>query len=888
MKVHVVVGCVFCLVSFAPEGGAWFWPFGKAKDEKPKVDGGWSPWGPWSSCLEEENPPYRERKRNCTNPAPQNGGSTCEGVATKTSSCKKCSRALGFENGKIKDSQISSPSAHREFPAFNGRLHGGSSWCANIQDDEIYLQVDLQNLTAISAIATEGFYPDPKVMSIRRGRVSKYELTYSQDGLSWERYRTVTGNTELPGNKARLGTVTNRLNPLIKARYVRVYPLGFYSFMCTRMELYGCPVTCGGRLSEHPGSLDIRSSEAEEKDCLWLVDLPNVQKIHFDFVNFDVPCDNGEVVIRDGLANYQTAPVLGRYCDLEATPPQVIGSTGKLWVHFKSNSSDPHVGFFANYFPGCGGHLESSEGILESPNYPKNYFQNSKCTWTIAVPEGKAIHLTFSHFDVDGDMNRHRCPSDHVTIWDGVSSGLPVLGRFCNSNLPPTPICSSNNTLKLRFRADEVVARTGFLARFRAVEPNACFVSSSPPTMPITSSLSSHGAIQPSTSANLLIAKTTPFTTAFTTATAYTVLPSVGQPNITIAAQPQMSTVIPSIGSMGRNFSANEDPKVSANRKDDDDDDDDEDDLTTIIIISAFGFVVVCLIIASIVPGIRHNCEKRNREKSISLGVEIGAQRNSSEPQYDEDFQGEKESCVFLPKETDSQVFSSQDSMEELPPEYEVESVLLKTPGAGLPSMHSETDCFTPSSDIQTEPDPGDTPVEGDFHISCQDLSTSFALEMQAMMSKLINTEDDALEMKNAHSLSRNSRNSTHERDSPHGSRAGDSRQSLTKAEQPEVPISNTATGNGQHGCGEEAHPPTEAQQSLCSVSPSPTRTGPENCSTQCADQPAPWHAQPNCSSNSGTQAPKPKGTSASSYAESKDSGCASSMENLHDTETCL
>ena len=43
------------------------------------VNGAWSLWGPWSPLTGANNPETVTRSRTCDNPAPSNGGKSCEG-----------------------------------------------------------------------------------------------------------------------------------------------------------------------------------------------------------------------------------------------------------------------------------------------------------------------------------------------------------------------------------------------------------------------------------------------------------------------------------------------------------------------------------------------------------------------------------------------------------------------------------------------------------------------------------------------------------------------------------------------------------------------------------------------------------------------------------------
>lgn len=48
-----------------------------------KADGRWSCWSSWSECRGGS----RERRRQCNNPAPQNGGAPCLGKSLQTQAC---------------------------------------------------------------------------------------------------------------------------------------------------------------------------------------------------------------------------------------------------------------------------------------------------------------------------------------------------------------------------------------------------------------------------------------------------------------------------------------------------------------------------------------------------------------------------------------------------------------------------------------------------------------------------------------------------------------------------------------------------------------------------------------------------------------------------------
>ena len=51
------------------------------------VDGGWSSWSSYGSCSASCGAGTQTRTRTCTNPAPSNGGTQCQGDAIETRQC---------------------------------------------------------------------------------------------------------------------------------------------------------------------------------------------------------------------------------------------------------------------------------------------------------------------------------------------------------------------------------------------------------------------------------------------------------------------------------------------------------------------------------------------------------------------------------------------------------------------------------------------------------------------------------------------------------------------------------------------------------------------------------------------------------------------------------
>uniref|UniRef100_A0A4W6G6C4 Discoidin domain-containing receptor 2 n=1 Tax=Lates calcarifer TaxID=8187 RepID=A0A4W6G6C4_LATCA len=156
-----------------------------------------------------------------------------------------CRYALGMEDGRIKDDDITASSQWYETTgpqyARLNREEGDGAWCPEGQlepSDSQYLQVDLGRLTFLTVVGTQGRYARNSGNEFARA----YRLNYSRDGLLWKSWRNRLGNTVMEGNKNAYASVINDLHPPVITRYVRLIPVTKLSTtVCMRVELYGCP-----------------------------------------------------------------------------------------------------------------------------------------------------------------------------------------------------------------------------------------------------------------------------------------------------------------------------------------------------------------------------------------------------------------------------------------------------------------------------------------------------------------------------------------------------------------------------------------------------------------------------------------------------------------------
>ncbi|EDO48085.1 predicted protein, partial [Nematostella vectensis] len=116
------------------------------------------------------------------------------------------------------------------------------AWCAKHNNRYQWLQVDFGRPTRITKISTQGRQDYPQW-------VTQYYLSYAQDGVFFTEYKINSARKIFRGNYERFHVVYNRLFRPIKARYVRIHPYSWQSYIAMRVELYGCRL---GKMCNQP------------------------------------------------------------------------------------------------------------------------------------------------------------------------------------------------------------------------------------------------------------------------------------------------------------------------------------------------------------------------------------------------------------------------------------------------------------------------------------------------------------------------------------------------------------------------------------------------------------------------------------------------------------
>ncbi|KAL9973596.1 hypothetical protein ACROYT_G020071 [Oculina patagonica] len=232
-------------------------------------------------------------------------------------------------------------------------------------------------------------------------------------------------------------------------------------------------------------------------NCNWLLEVDNGLSsggyiVKVTFTDFEVD-HNAALKFYDG--NSTESSLLGSYWG--TTHPEVIYSSGRnLYVNFRTSDFHNYKGFNLSFSavkeeeasgicrPSGGKNkvhrLSGSSGTFFSPHYPYHYPDDVTCIWTISVPAGKVVKLTFENFKLNlepKDCENSTKDKDYVQIRDGHVPESKELALYCGYYrfMGPSDIYSTGSHMTIIFQSSsdgKQVAR-GFKTRFEAVDPQS-------------------------------------------------------------------------------------------------------------------------------------------------------------------------------------------------------------------------------------------------------------------------------------------------------------------------------------------------------------------------------------------------------------------------------
>jgi len=112
---------------------------------------------------------------------------------------------------------------------------------------------------------------------------------------------------------------------------------------------------------------------------------------------------------------------------------------------------------------GTGNLQTACSGTLFDSGGPSgNYGANEDATITIAPIGATTVSVSFVSFDVEAGSSGTNCNYDYVRVYNGPSTASPLLGTYCNNNLPPATINSTGSSITIRFHSDGGLEEAGF------------------------------------------------------------------------------------------------------------------------------------------------------------------------------------------------------------------------------------------------------------------------------------------------------------------------------------------------------------------------------------------------------------------------------------------
>nr|XP_046245751.1 ST14 transmembrane serine protease matriptase a [Scatophagus argus] len=201
---------------------------------------------------------------------------------------------------------------------------------------------------------------------------------------------------------------------------------------------------------------------------------PNyVIKLEFETMNLEENCKNDFVKIYDSLVAIESR-VMEEMCGyyLPSEPLAFLSSGNVMLVTMATDEDMNYPGFRAqvSQIPRgskattCGGQLMGEKGTFSSPNFPNYYPPRTSCQWSIQVPDGKAVKVTFKKFLMSepGQDYSKKCRKDYVEV-----NGKKLCGDKPDGTVTET---SNTNTMTVMFFSDASYVDRGFSAEFEAID----------------------------------------------------------------------------------------------------------------------------------------------------------------------------------------------------------------------------------------------------------------------------------------------------------------------------------------------------------------------------------------------------------------------------------
>ncbi|XP_050561143.1 cubilin-like [Spodoptera frugiperda] len=241
-----------------------------------------------------------------------------------------------------------------------------------------------------------------------------------------------------------------------------------------KIEWDGTVTGCGGTLTSPSGTVtspNYPNEYTENAECFYRIVTSEGSRVHIAFSELDLErtpgCRDDYIEIFDGRDT--SANVLGKYCYMTPELSNIQTSSNYAYIKFRSDVFQGGKGFLFNYNTVCNNNVTGRYGVIESPGYPGNCPLNTNCLWTINVPKGNTINVTFTFFDIPRSYrfyrpwmrvrNQEECHMDYLQIKDIADPNYS--SKYCGRTSPPA-ISTKGNSLQIKFVTGINTIHTGF------------------------------------------------------------------------------------------------------------------------------------------------------------------------------------------------------------------------------------------------------------------------------------------------------------------------------------------------------------------------------------------------------------------------------------------
>lgn len=242
------------------------------------------------------------------------------------------------------------------------------------------------------------------------------------------------------------------------------------------------PASCGGLTTLTNGSDSFNDGSGidnyiNNQQCTWYIAPPCASSVTLSFTEFDTESNFDGVIVYDDL--YGTN-LLGAYTG-NTIPSNITSNTGEMLVFFVSDYSTSLGGFNASYTSTGTSNYSLADTVLNTSDYGEisdgssatDYCNNTSSSWLIQPPQATSITLDFTEFDLEESSSDGSAIYDYVTVYDGIDSSSPVLGKFSGSFLPPN-LTSTNGSMFITFNSDTSNTFQGWKAFYTSIQAPIC------------------------------------------------------------------------------------------------------------------------------------------------------------------------------------------------------------------------------------------------------------------------------------------------------------------------------------------------------------------------------------------------------------------------------